>query len=72
VQARYCGFEPILKRLVAGNGKVFPRGPGMDVLGLARRLPVWSIVALAVAMELFAGYMIHDGCVDRGAAARVT
>jgi hypothetical protein len=32
------------------------------VLGfvLARTLPVWSIVALAIAMELFTGYMIHD------------
>jgi hypothetical protein len=27
---------------------------------LARLLPVWSIVAIAIAMELFAGYMIHD------------
>jgi hypothetical protein len=27
---------------------------------LAARLPVWSTLAVAVAMELFAGYMIHD------------
>jgi hypothetical protein len=27
---------------------------------LARRLPLWSTVALAVTMELFAAYMIHD------------
>ena len=27
---------------------------------LARRLPVWSIVALAIAMELFALYIIRD------------
>jgi Protein of unknown function (DUF2585) len=27
---------------------------------LARFLPVWLIVALAITMELFAGYMIHD------------
>ena len=27
---------------------------------LASRLPVWSIVALAIAMELFVGYEIRD------------
>lgn len=27
---------------------------------LAKRLPVWATVSLAVAMELFVGYMIHD------------
>ena len=27
---------------------------------LARWLPVWSIVALAVLMEAFVGYMIRD------------
>jgi len=27
---------------------------------LARLLPLWSSVALVVAMELFVGYMIHD------------
>jgi hypothetical protein len=27
---------------------------------LARQLPVWSIVALAITTELFAGYMIRD------------
>ena len=27
---------------------------------LAARLPAWLIVALAIMMELFAGYMIHD------------
>jgi hypothetical protein len=27
---------------------------------LARRLPIWSVVALALAMELFVGYMIRD------------
>jgi hypothetical protein len=32
---------------------------GLGVV-LARRLPVWSIVALVVAMELFALYMIRD------------
>jgi hypothetical protein len=28
---------------------------------LARQLPVWSIVALTIGMEAFAGYMIRDG-----------
>jgi hypothetical protein len=27
---------------------------------LARMLPTWSVVALAIAMELFVGFMIHD------------
>jgi hypothetical protein len=27
---------------------------------LARQLPIWSTVALAIVMELFAAYMIHD------------
>lgn len=30
---------------------------------LARKLPVWATLALALAMELFVGYMIHDNLV---------
>ena len=28
--------------------------------GLANRLPVWATVAIAVALELFVGFMIRD------------